>query len=88
MKSQTVTYILQTGGYYGNWAKGSSIKEAALNLHKAGAKKSERVAMLVMMDDPKAYIDSSGGINFGGSEAPDAWYTDMEWIGLLSQLVK
>ena len=86
MKSQSVTYILQTGTRY--WAKGSTVKEAALNLHKAGAKKSERVAMLVMMDDPKAYIDSYGRINFGGNEAPDAWYTDMAWIGLLSQLVK
>lgn len=86
MKTQSVTYILQTGTRH--WGKGSSIKEAALNLTKEGAKKSERVAMLVMMGDPKAYIDNHGMICFGGSEAPDAWYTDSQLIGSISQLIK
>lgn len=86
MKTQPVTYILQTATRY--WAKGSTVKEAAIKLHKQGAGKKDRVAMLVMMNDPKAFIDNYGGINFGGSEAPDAWYTDSQWIGSVSQLIK
>ena len=88
MKSQSVTYILQTGGYYGYWAKADTIKEAAEKLRKVGAKKTDRVAMTTVLDDPKAFIDGSGGICFGGSEAPDAWYIPSQWIGSLSQFIK
>lgn len=86
MKTQSVTYILQTGTRY--WAKGSTVKEAALGLHKAGAGKKDKVAMLVMLGDPKAFIDNNGMLCFGGSEAPDAWYTDSQLIGSISQLIK
>ena len=87
MKNQSVTFILATGGFYGNWAKADSIKEAAIKLHNEGAKKSAQVRLTIVLGDTGAFIDSYNGINYGGSAAPEAWYIPSQYIGKLSQLM-
>ena len=81
----SVTYLVHTVGYY---AKGDSLLLAAHKLLKTGAKKRDIVAVVVVIGDPEAFIDSWGGINYGGSEAPEAWYIPSMITGTLGSLLK
>lgn len=61
------TYIVCTSDVYGSWGRGSSLYNAALNCHKAGAKKTDVVSMSVILNDPDAFVDNYGAICYGGA---------------------
>ena len=84
----SVTYIVHTVGLYGYYATDGSLVLAAQKLLKTGGKKRDIIAVVVVLGDPKAFIDSWGGINYGGSEAPEAWYIPAMVTGTLGSLLK
>lgn len=85
---QSVTYLVHTVGVYGYYARGDSLLLAAQNLLKTGAKKRDIIAVVVVLGDPKAFIDTFGYINYGGAEAPEAWYIPAMITGTLGSLLK
>lgn len=86
--TQSVTYLISTIGLYGYYAKGDSLLLAAQNLLKTGAKKRDIIAVIVVIGDPDVFIDTFGYINYGGSDAPKAWYIPAMITGTLGSLLK
>ena len=83
-----MTYLVHTVGLYGYYATGDSLLLAAQKLLKTGAKKRDIIAVVLVLGDPKAFIDTFGYINYGGSEAPEAWYIPAMITGTLDNLLK
>lgn len=84
---QSVTYIIRTIGMYGYYATGDSLLAAAQKILKVGAKRRDIIAVVIVLGDPEAFIDSSGGLNYGGSKAPKAWYLPPMVTGTLGSLL-
>jgi len=84
---QSVTYIIRTIGMYRYYATGDNLLAAAEKILKAGANRRDIIAVVIVLGDPKAFVDSYGAINYGGSKAPKAWQLPPMITGTLSSLL-
>ena len=80
-------------GIYGAWGKGASLFEAAQKCKAEATQSNLPAQLLVIIGDSdisehQAFIDRSGGICFGGTNAPEAKLIDCRCVGTCESIIK
>lgn len=68
----------------GRWARGTTLLEAAQNITKEGARKTDLCVLCLVLNDTKPYVDQMGAVNYSAKGT----YIRVGLIGTLGGLLR